>query len=62
MKKLNMLVVRVSEKTELATFLTEVCQNFRFEVNENWSNLDIITVEDELEALRCIINVDYFLF
>ena len=52
--KLDNLVVRVTEKTDLAVFLTEVCSNFRFEVKDNWQNVDVITVEDELEALRFI--------
>ena len=50
-EKLNLLVVRVTEKTDLAVFLTEICSNFKFEVKNNWSNLDEITVDDELEAL-----------
>ena len=58
--KLNNLVVRVTEKTELAVFLTEICSNFRFEVKDNWSNLDVITVDDELEALRLMSNTIIF--
>ena len=50
--KLNHLVVRVTEKTDLAVFLTEICSNFRFEVKDNWANVDVITEDDELEALR----------
>ena len=33
-------------------FLTEICSNFRFEVKDNWANVDVITEDDELEALR----------
>ena len=50
--KLDKLVVRVTEKTSLAVFLTDICCNFRFEVKDNWANVEIITVDDELEALR----------
>ena len=63
------LVSRVTEKTELAIFLTTICTNFkyeqqeknqnncictfmfRFEVKNNWNDLDVITIDDELEAL-----------
>ena len=32
--KLDSLVTRVTEKTELAMFLTQVCTNFRYEITE----------------------------
>jgi len=49
--KLAQLTSRVTEKTELAIFLTAICTNFKFEVKNNWNDLDVITIDDELEAL-----------
>ena len=50
--RLNLLVSRVTEKTDLAIFLTEVCKDFQFDMRENWENVTVITIDDKLEALR----------
>ena len=50
--RLNQLVTRVTEKTDLAVFLTEVCKDFQFDMRENWENVTVITIADKLEALK----------
>ena len=50
--RLNQLVTRVTEKTDLAVFLTEVCKDFQFDMRENWENVTVITIDDKLEALE----------
>ena len=50
--RLNQLVTRVTEKTDLAVFLTEICKDFQFDMKENWENVTVITIDDKLEALK----------
>ena len=50
--RLNQLVSRVTEKTDLAVFLTEICKDFEFDMKDNWENVTVITIEDKLEALK----------
>ena len=46
------VVTRVTEKTDLAVFLTEICKDFQFDMKDNWENVTIITIDDKLEALK----------
>ena len=50
--RLNQLVSRVTEKTDLAVFLTEICKDFEFDMKDNWENVMVITIEDKLESLK----------
>ena len=50
--RLNQLVSRVTEKTDLAVFLTEICKDFEFDMKDNWENVTVITIDDKLEALK----------
>ena len=50
--RLKELLSRVTEKTDLAVFLTEICKDFEFDMKDNWENVTVITIEDKLEALK----------
>ena len=50
--RLNQLVSRVTEKTDLAVFLTVICKDFEFDMKDNWENVTVITIDDKLEALK----------
>ena len=50
--RLNQLVSRVTEKTDLAIFLSDICKDFQFDMRENWENVTVITIDDKLEALK----------
>ena len=50
--RLNELVSRVTEKSDLAVFLTNVCKDFEIDMKENWENVTVITIDDKLEALK----------
>ena len=49
--RLNQLITRVTEKTELAIFLIDVCADFELDMKENWEKVTVITLDDKLEAL-----------
>ena len=50
--KLEGLVTRVRQKTELSIFLTEVGNQFELEMMDDWDKVDLITIEDTLAALE----------
>ena len=64
--KLDALISRSKQKTELAGFLIQVdswslldyiilikvAAEFEFGIKENWDQINVITMEDRLEALE----------
>ena len=50
--RLDALLRRVREKTELAVFLTNITEDFTFDLVTNAEDLKHITVEDKLDALE----------
>ena len=51
-ERLNQLIKRVTEKTELGVFLIDICQDFELDMKENWEKVTVITLDDKLDALR----------
>ena len=50
--RLDQLLCRVTEKTDLAVFLTELTQNFQFDLLTSSEDLKTLTLEDKLVALE----------
>ena len=50
--RLDALLRRVREKTELAVFLTTITEDFTFDLVTSSEDLKHITVEDKLDALE----------
>ena len=50
--RLNQLILRVTEKTELGVFLIDVCQDFELDMKANWEKVTVITIDDKLDALK----------
>ena len=51
-RRLEQLLDRVNEKTELAIFLTDITENFQFDLLTDVEDLKTITTEDKLLALE----------
>ena len=45
---------------KMCTF--KVSGEFRFDLNENWNKLDVLSVEDKLIGLEYVLISKYFLF
>ena len=50
--RLHQLLKRVTEKTDLAVFLTKVSKDFQFDMRDNWQDMKVITLDDKLDALK----------